>query len=237
MAGTISRYKLLSAFRQITVANVELNKLQKMILFLILHDLLHVHAGVIKEIQWSKCSVTCGDGFQCSFVGEVPHCRPCQKAPCLSTEEMTPPKARLKINSQGDASQDGAREMEWSEWGPCCPETPQKSLQKRQLICSYGDSACSSTPFESRPCKLQFEGNPYGYIKRRRRDLFNQPPTRSRYADSLVTGSSVESGPDSKDSSQDLDLSSVENYLVGRINTRPKDWFQFEYFIFEKFVF
>ena len=202
-----------------------------MILFLILHDLLHVHAGVIKEIQWSKCSVTCGDGFQCSFVGEVPHCRPCQMNPCSS------PIARLKINSQADESQDGAREMEWSEWGPCCPDTPQKALQKRQLICSYGDRACSSTPFESRPCKLQFEGNPYGYIKRRRRDLFDQPPTRSPYADNVVTGSSVKSGSDSKGSSQDLDLSSVESYLVGRVNTKPKDWFQFWDFIIEKFVF
>ena len=194
-----------------------------MILFLIVHAEL-LHAGVIKEILWSKCSVTCGDGFQCSFVGEVPHCRPCQMNPCPTAD---PPKVRLKINSKQDQPQDDAREMEWSEWGPCCPETPQKALQKRQLICSYGDRACSSTPFESRPCKLQFEGNPYGYIKRRRRDLFDQPPTRDQYADNAVTGPSVDSGTDSVDSGQDLDLSSVENYLVGRVNTKPKDWFQF----------
>ena len=200
-----------------------------MILFLILLLFLHgsVHAGVITEITWSKCSVTCGDGFQCFYDGEIPNCRPCQIKTCLTAVEVSAQKVsekvRLKMNSQIEP-QDGTRESkEWSQWGPCCPVTPQKAIQKRQLKCSYGDSVCSSTPFESRPCKLQFEGNPYGYIKRRRRDSLDQPPTESPYALDSNTLSSEEVTNSAQESNQDLDLNSVEKYLVGRVNTKPKD--------------
>ena len=89
---------------------------------------------------------------------------------------------------------------------------------------------------QSRPCKLQFEGNPYGYIKRRRRDLFDQPPTRDPYTDKAVTIPSIQSPLDLENSSQDLDLSSVENYLVGRVNTKPKDWFRFLAFLDETHI-
>ena len=197
-----------------------------MILFLILHEFLHgdVHAGVISEMKWSKCSVTCGDGFQCVFSGEVPYCRPCKMKPCSTSVKDTNNdlgKLRLKMNSESEP-QDGTRESNvWSEWGPCCPVTPQRAIQKRQLECSYGDTVCSSTPFESRPCKLQFEGNPYGYIKRRKRDLFDQAPTRSPFDKEAISSSTEKMK--SEDSNQDLDSSSVVKYLVGRVNTRPKD--------------
>ena len=48
-----------------------------------------------------------------------------------------------------------------------------------------------------------------------------------------MTIPSIESAVDLENSSQDLDLSSVENYLVGRVNTKPKDWFRFLGFLYE----